>query len=75
MKTLVQYISGENPMLVFDNGTVAPCGEWGNDVLKELNTLRKVARIAQDGMCHISLSAEREYKYSERIEKLLSGLK
>jgi hypothetical protein len=74
MKTITQYIEGEYPMFVFDNGAVAPCGEWGKDVLHELNTLRKVAQIAQDGMIHISMSAEREYNYTERIEKLLNSI-
>jgi len=61
-------------MLVFDNVSIAPCGDWGNDILRELNVLRKVAQIAQDGMRHISMSAEREYNYSERIEELLNGI-
>lgn len=74
MKTVVQYIDGEYPMFVFDNGVVAPCGEWGKDVLNELNALRKIAQIAQDGMRHISMSAEREYNYSERIDKLLNSI-
>jgi len=74
MKTIVQYIEGDFPMLVFDNGSVAPCGDWGKCVLHELNTLRKVAILAKDALRHISMSAEREHNYTERIENLLSGL-
>lgn len=74
MKTIVQYVDGEIPMFIFDNGSVAPCGDWGKAVLSELNTLRKVAQIARDGMRHISMSAEREYNYSERIENLLNSI-
>lgn len=74
MRRIVDHIDGEHPMFVFSDESVAPCGDWGKEVFKEIMALRWVAQIAQDGMRHISLSAEREYNYTERIEKLLNGI-